>query len=159
MKIEYSIIEPFNLDTTSELRFKIILNSDDWILVNQFPASVFTSAFNVDPNNYNNLENSPLNPDKKVTNSLELALVCSWAPDKLHYKLAESGKEAWETDDILLIGKVNGAELQKIVDTIVKDMNRLMAAAYKKMKELKNSCWKKTKSINYRDEAIHMEII
>jgi len=154
MKIEYSIIEPFNLDTKSELRFKIILNSNDWILVNQFPASAFTSVFNVDPNCYNDLKKSPLNPDSKVANGLDLELICSWAPDNLHYKLTESGKEEWETDEVLLPGIVNGAELQKIVDKIAKDMNRIMAAAYKKMKELDNSFWKKTKPISYRDEAI-----
>ncbi len=160
MKIEYTIIDPIENEYPTSLKFRILIDSKDWLLINQFKPEKFRYFFNVNPSDYVNLKSTALNPDGTESNYPEFPLVCMWGIGKLEEDIFEKGEDIWYSNEYILESNIlKGIQFKKRIESIAKGIQEIMKSAVTETSEGFYSCWKQTKSINYRDEATFMEII
>ncbi|MEK0336836.1 MAG: hypothetical protein QQN41_05300, partial [Nitrosopumilus sp.] len=102
MKVEYTIIDPNPNEMPAKLEFRLILNTEDWLLINQYKSNKFRYCFDVNPSDYSNLKTTALNPDGVVSNSPEYPLVCKWGKDDVDEDIFDKEEEIWYSKEYIL---------------------------------------------------------
>ncbi len=160
MKIEYSIFNPTVNQLPASLTFKLILNSDDWVLLNLFESSKFKSIICRNSDNFSNLDDSTLNPDRNKYIMPNFPLVCSWGKDHVTEGVDNNGNTIWVTNEFKLESEsMDDKHFKTLLDEFKEKISQTMKNALNEVGKETFNCWKKTETISYRKKELRMEII
>ena len=155
MKIEFTIIDPVPDEMPAKLKFRLILNTEDWLLINQYKSNKFLYNFDVNPSDYSNLKKTALNhyKDKVVRDYPVYPLACKWGKDDVDKDIFNKDEEIWYSEEYILESlMLNGNQFKKRIESIIVGIQEIMKDAMLGTSEGFYSCWKKQQLINYCDE-------
>lgn len=160
MKVEYTIIDPVPNEMPAKLEFRLILNTEDWLLINQYKSNKFRYYFDVNPSDYSNLKTTALNPDSVVSNSPEYLLVCKWGKDDVDEDIFDKDEEIWYSEEYILESPMlKGNQFKKRIDSIIAGIQEIMKSALLGTNEGFDSCWKEITEIDYGNSEVFVEVI
>ncbi|MBL7085989.1 MAG: hypothetical protein ISS28_02645 [Candidatus Cloacimonetes bacterium] len=146
MKVVYSIINEVN-KTIGELRFKLVLDKNDYILVNQFPSEYFTITYRVEKGHV--IECSKSFKEKEPAEGW-FYLKCNWGKESLHPVEKEGKFIKWETDEFFIKKcGIDGTPLDKLLEVFTEQIKQIMKELKKKVPETDTSCWEEIEKIEY----------
>ena len=160
MKVEYTIIDPVPNEMQAKLEFRLILNTEDWLLINQYKSNKFRYYFNVNPSDYSNLKTSALNPDKVIRDYPEYPLVCKWSKDDIVKDIFDKDEEIWYSEEYILESlMLKGSQFKKRIDSIIAGIQEIMKSALLGTNEGFYSCWKEITEIDYGNSEVLVDVI
>lgn len=150
MKVIYSIYNQVE-KPIGELHFKLVLNKEDFVLVNQFPSERFFSETKVDKVYFPNMSGSNL--IRKETEQFYY-LFFKLEADKLYKKLEKTEKGEivyWETKEYWLKKTImQGTQSSlDILNKFITDIKGVMTYCKSQVPDEDSSCWNEEIEIKY----------
>ncbi|MCK4295359.1 MAG: hypothetical protein KAX28_01725 [Candidatus Marinimicrobia bacterium] len=147
MKVVFSIINEVE-KTIGELRFRLVLDKNDWVLVNQFPPEYFTVTHKVEKGYV--IEFSKPFKEKEPTTTW-FHLKCHWGKEPPLHPIEKEGKVVeWETDEFRIKKRAIDIEpLAELLLVFTTEIKRIMGKYKKLVQEGDTSCWEKEVKIEY----------
>ncbi len=151
MKAIYSIVIPTSSSIPSTLYFRLVFNSDDYLLFKQVHKREYAVHFVLDPVNLVDIEQSPFNPSGNTeSTSLRLPLKVHWSLDELHECHDNEGNKYWQTQNFWLKWHAEGKAVQKLVDHLLSDCEKMMHDFASAIDQDNISCWEREVDIEYK---------
>lgn len=146
MKVVYSIINEVN-KTIGKLRFKIVLNKNDYVLVNQFPLEYFSVTYKI---NVDYVYESSKSFKEKEPAEGWFYLGFNWGKESLRSIEKEGKVVEWDTDEFWIKKcGIERAPLDKLLEVFTGRVTQIMKELKKKVPEGDASCWEEIEEIEY----------
>ena len=146
MKVFYSIINEVN-KTDGELRFKLVLDKNDYVLVNQFPSEYFTVPYKINADHV--YESSESFKEKEPVQGW-FYLKCCWGKESLSPIEKEGKVIEWETDEFKI--KKCAIDIEPLAELLLvftTEIKRIMRRYKERVPKGDTSCWEEIEKIEY----------
>jgi len=144
MKIIYSVFN--NLKKLfSELRFRIVLDYNDYVLINQFDENTFIIIQEIDKDYFFHVSKSNFKEgyDNRVYIEIE------WGKNKLKEMKEDFKIIGWETEEIIIKKYHFEVTLNEFLKKISDDIKKIMKRCKDKKPNNDSSCYEKEMLIKY----------